>query len=81
MTPKFSKGDLVKIRTTQETVMVVEYKKEYMGDVLNALSGRKDYPSSVIVDEVLCEGRIDNKFQKRYITEANLELVSAASES
>ena len=77
---KFKKGDLVKIITTDEKVIVLEYKVNYAGSVFNALQvrGEKTFPDKVITDDVLCEGRIDGKFQRKYIREASLELIKQA---
>lgn len=78
MSTKFNKGDLVKIRTSGETVMVLSYKINYTGGIVNALTRQNNYANEVITDEILCEGTIDKKFQRRYINEANLELITAA---
>jgi len=81
-TTKFKKGDIVKIRVTEEKVMVVEYKVNYAGGVLNAFSygTEKRFPDSVVTDLVLCEGKIDGKFQRKYITEANLEMITPSEQ-
>lgn len=76
METKFKHGDLVIIRTTGEKVMVLEYKVNYTGDVINAIVKQKRYDESVTTDEVLCEGTIGGKFQRKYIKEANLELAA-----
>ena len=78
--PKFNKGDLARIIVTGEKVIVLEYKVNYVGSVFNALqiSGEKKFPDSVMTDEILCEGKIDGKFQRKYIREASLELISSA---
>jgi hypothetical protein len=81
METKFKKGDLAKIRTSGETVMILEYKVNHAGSIYNHFLGRKEFDDAVVTDEVLCEGTIDKKFQRRYINEANLELVSAGIES
>lgn len=82
MQTKFKKGDIVKTRTSGETVMVIEYKINYAGSVFNALSRSKvkEYEDAIVTDTVLCEGPIDGKFQQKYINEANLELVATAVE-
>ncbi len=72
---KFKKGDLLKIRTSGETVMAVGYKVNYAGGVMNAIDGG-NRPDSVITDLVLCEGTIDKKFQRKFIAEANLEIIT-----
>lgn len=81
MTTKFNKGDIVKIRTSGETVMVLNYKVNHTGGIINTILKEKRYDESVITDEILCEGTIDKKFQRRYINEANLELISLSSNS
>ncbi len=72
---KFKHGDIVKIRTSGERVMVIQYKINYAGGVINAISKSSKYPDSVVTDDVLCEGTIDKKFQRKYIKEANLEII------
>ncbi len=76
---KFKKGDIVKIKVTGETVMVIEYKVNYGGGVMNSIDGG-NRPDSVTTDLVLCEGKIDGKFQRKYITEANLELITPSEQ-
>lgn len=76
MEQKFKKGDIVKIRTSGERVMVIEYKVNHTGAIMNAIAHTNKYGGSVVTDEVLCEGTIAGKFQKKYINEANLELVT-----
>lgn len=71
---KFKEGDICTIRTTGETVVVLKYKINYAGGLVNQSLGIKKYPDSAVTDEVLCEGRIDGKFQKKYINEISLEL-------
>lgn len=75
METKFKHGDLVKIRTTSEPVMVIEYKINMTGNVANSLVKSNKYPKDVITDEILCEGIIGGKFQRQYIKEASLELI------
>ena len=71
---QFKKGDLVQIRTTNEKVMVIEYKINHAGGIVNKYLGT-NYPNQTITDQVLCEGVIGGKFQKKYITEDNLTLI------
>ena len=71
---KFKHGDIVKIKTSGEKVMVIEYKINHTGGIVNAISKQNKYPDSVITDDVLCEGTIDRKFQRKYIKEANIEI-------
>jgi hypothetical protein len=75
---KFKQGDIVKHRTTGDKAVVIEYKINHAGSVLNAFSRgtEKQFQDSVVTQEVLCEGKIDGKFQRKYIHEASLELVS-----
>ena len=63
------KGDVAKIITTGEKVVIIEYKVNYAGSVFNALdrSESNKFPDSVVTDLVLCEGRIDGKFQKKKV--------------
>lgn len=81
-TQKFKKGDIVKIKVTDEKVMVVEYKVNHTGGILNAFTygTEKKFPDSVVTDLVLCEGRIDGKFQNKYINEANLEMITPSEQ-
>ncbi len=78
---KFQKGDLAKIITTNDKVITLDYKVNFAGSFINTLnsSSEKQLPASVITDDVLCEGRIDGKFQRKYIKEASLELISRAN--
>lgn len=78
MEQKFRHGDIVKIRTSCECVMVIEYKVNHAGSIMNAVTGQNKYHDSVVTDDVLCEGTIDKKFQRKYIKEANLELIESA---
>lgn len=55
--------------------MAIEYKINHAGGIINHLTGSK-HPESVITDNLLCEGVIGGKFQRKYIDEANLELVT-----
>jgi hypothetical protein len=75
MEPKFKHGDLVIIRSSKDQVMVIEYKINRVGNVANYLQKTNQYPENILTDEVLCEGVIAGKFQRKYIKEANLELV------
>ena len=77
MEQKFKTGDIVKIRTSGDRVMVIEYKINYTGAAINAVTRQNKYPSSVVTDDVLCEGTIDGKFQRKYINEANLEITES----
>lgn len=58
MEQKFKKGDICKIKTTNETVVVLEYKVNNAGSIANYITKSKDYPEKVITDQVLCEGTI-----------------------
>ena len=62
--------------------MVVEYKVNYAGSVLNAFSygTEKKFQDAVVTDLVLCEGKVDGKFQRKYITEANLEMITPSEQ-
>lgn len=73
METKFKKGDLVRIRSTGEQVMVIEYKINRAGNVVNFFQKSDKYREDVLTDDVLCEGVIGNKFQRKYIKESNLE--------
>ena len=42
---------------------------------MNSIDGG-NRPDSVITDLVLCEGTIDKKFQRKFIAEANLEIIT-----
>jgi hypothetical protein len=75
MEQKFKIGDIVKIKTSSERVMVIEYKINHTGGIINSITRQNKYPKSVITDDVLCEGTIDKKFQRKYIKEANLEFI------
>lgn len=78
MEQKFKHGDIVKIRTSDERVVVIQYKVNHVGGVINAITKQDKYPDSVITDDVLYEGTIDKKFQRKYIKEANLEFIEQA---
>jgi hypothetical protein len=81
MEQKFKKGDLCKVRTNpNQLVMVVEYKINRGGAVMNYFKGGSDYPDEVITDDVLCEWMEKRDVIRRYIKEANLELVTPAVE-
>lgn len=78
MEAKFKHGDIAKIRTSGERVMVIGYKVDNAGGIMNAITKSNKYDESVTTDDVLCEGTIDKKFQRKYIKEANLELTEPA---
>jgi hypothetical protein len=71
---KFKMGDLCTIRTSGETVMVIKYEVNSVGSLINHSLKEKRFPESVVTDNILCEGTIDKKFQRKFIKEANLEL-------
>lgn len=75
MGQKFNKGDLVETITGKDKLIVISYKLNHMGAILNYYQGGSEFADTVVTEEVLCEGRIDGKFQKKYINENSLQLV------
>jgi hypothetical protein len=74
--PKFKHGDLCKVRTSGQTVMVIGYKTNMVGAVINYFSGEDKYPAEVRTDDVLCEFDLKGTNKRQYFKEANLELLN-----
>lgn len=76
METKFKHGDICKTKTSGQVVMVINYKINQVGGVINFFTKSNDFPESVITDDVLCEFEIKGKITRQYIKEANLELMN-----
>ena len=79
MERKFQHGDICHTRTQGTTVMVIDYKTNYTGNIFNSILKTNEYDENVPTDEVLCEFEVKGKSTRQYFKEANLELVSRPS--
>ena len=58
--------------------MVIEYKVNHAGDIINYFLKEKKYDEAVPTDEVLCEFEVKDTRKRQYFNEANLELLNQA---
>lgn len=79
MKTNFQLGDICKTRTEGTTVLVIEYKVNHAGAILNHFSRENKFPERVLTDDVLCEFEVKGEVKRRYFKEANLELISRPS--
>lgn len=79
MEEKFKKGNLVRLRTNNEKMIVIEYEVNYVGNVMNYFSREKKYKESVITSRVLCEWMHKGKNVRDYFEELSLELLSSTN--
>jgi len=78
MERKFKLGDICQTRTEGTRVMVIEYKVNHAGDIINYFLKEKKYDEAVPTDEVLCEFEVKGTRKRQYFNEANLELLNQA---
>ncbi len=80
MEQKFRKGDIVKLRSGGDNMMVSGYKVNYTGGAINAILGTKKYDDQVTTSLVLCEWMVKSKVNRNYFDESNLVLVEPMAE-
>lgn len=78
---KFTKGDVVRLKSGGNKMVVLGYKENNAAKVVNYYLGEKKYQENENSSSwVLCEWMVKSKRQTGWFEEANIELVDVTNE-
>jgi len=81
MTHKFNSGDIVKVKSGSEVMVIIGYQVSYAGSVFNAFDrsgGEKKFADSAETGEILCEWMYKGKKVRGTYYESSLELINSS---
>jgi uncharacterized protein YodC (DUF2158 family) len=81
MEHKFKAGDLVKLKSGSEPMIIVAYVVSHAGGIMNAFDrsgGEKKFADSVETGEILCEWMYRGKKVRGTYYESSLDLINLA---